>query len=75
MEHIEAAKQVIRYAYATKEFGITFNRKKAGAPHVFIRGELGSAAKVEGRDMVTYADADLAGDIQKKKNQQPVMRY
>jgi hypothetical protein len=67
-EHIEAAKQVIRYAYATKDFGITFNRRKAGAPHVFIRGESGTAVKVDGQDMVTYADADLAGDIHTRKS-------
>ena len=68
IEHIEAAKQVIRYAYATKEYGITFTRGKSEAPHVYMRGEYGEAVKFEGQDLVTYADADLAGDINTRKS-------
>jgi hypothetical protein len=64
-EHVEAAKQVIRYLYATKELGITFSKNASGAPHVYMRG-----LEVEEniRDFVTYADADLAGDVDNRKS-------
>ena len=33
-EHVEAAKQVIKYLYATKEMGITYSKRKGGSPHL-----------------------------------------
>jgi hypothetical protein len=66
-EHVEAAKQVIRYLYGTKEFGILYSRSARGAPHAFVhtrKGEVAVANSVGDVQtlMVTYADADLAGD-------------
>ena len=33
-----------------------------------MRGEYGEAVKLEGQDLITYADADLAGDINTRKS-------
>ena len=67
---MEAAKQVIRYLYATKDYWIEFSRDKAGAPHLFMRSEQGSGVlaseKADSREVVTYADADLGGDFTRK---------
>jgi hypothetical protein len=32
--HVEAAKQVISYLFATKDYGITYTKGKGGSPHV-----------------------------------------
>ena len=33
-EHVDAAKQVIRYLYGTKDYGITYTRGASGTPHI-----------------------------------------
>ncbi len=71
-EHVAAAKQVIRYLYATKDYGITYTRGKAGAPHMCMHA-LKNRAAVEdlsndSRIVVSYADADLAGDESTRKS-------
>jgi hypothetical protein len=69
---VTAAKQVIKYLYATKDHGITYTRGVHGAPHIFMRGRLGEVDEdstvVNGREFTTYADADLAGDIGTRKS-------
>ena len=71
-EHIEAAKQVIRYLYATKEYGITFSRRKSGAPHLYVHTRKSQTAvddtSGDSRLIATYADADLAGDVGTRKS-------
>jgi hypothetical protein len=67
VEHVEACKQVIRYLFGTKEFGIMFSRGARGAPHAFVHARKSSVAIANPAEdvqtvMVTYADADLAGD-------------
>ena len=66
-EHIEAAKQVIRYLYGTKEYGIMFSRSAQGSPHAYVHTLKSSTAVANTVGDVqtifgTYADADLAGD-------------
>ena len=71
-QHVAAAKQAIKYLYATKDHGITYTRGVHGAPHVFMRAQPGdevdSESQVKGHEFVTYADADLAGDIGSRKS-------
>jgi hypothetical protein len=71
-EHIEAAKQVIRYMYATKDYGITFSRRKSGAPHLYVHTRKSQTAvddtSSDSRLIATYADADLAGDVGTRKS-------
>jgi len=71
-EHVEAAKQVIRYLYATKEFGITYSREKSGPPHMFVHAKKNKTATEDtfgdSRIVVAYADADLAGDEGTRKS-------
>ena len=81
-EHVAAAKEVIKYLYATKEMGITYTRGKGGSPHLGYKNETGLETYVHTRKssvavddasgdstiMGTYADADLAGDIGTRKS-------
>jgi len=81
-EHVAAAKQVIKYLYATKEMGITYTKGKGGSPHLGYDNENGLETYVHTRKssiavddasgdssiMGTYADADLAGDIGTRKS-------
>ena len=82
LEAVEAAKQVIRYAYGTKDLGITYTRGKGGSPHlsevevsrlsVYLHSRKNEIAvddtKEDSRLMGTYADADLAGDVGTRKS-------
>ncbi len=43
---------------------ITFSKNASGAPHVYMR----DLEAEENRDFVTYADADLAGDVDNRKS-------
>ena len=54
-EHVKAIKQVIRYLYGTKTFGITYSKSRGNFPHRRV---------IQGTplEMVGYADADFAGD-------------
>ena len=65
--HVEAAKQCIRYLFATKDYGITYSKHLSGAPHVYMKAKPGAATEADEKsasfEMVTYADADLAGDL------------
>jgi hypothetical protein len=82
-EAVQAAEQVIRYAYGTKDFGITYTRGKGGSPHlsevevvahlsVYLHSRKNEIAvedtKGDSRLMGTYADADLAGDVGTRKS-------
>jgi hypothetical protein len=80
--HVEAAKQVIYYLYATKDYGITYTKGKGGSPHVgslegaelqaFIHARKSSTAvddvMGDSRLMGTYCDADLGGDEGTRKS-------
>lgn len=80
--HVEAAKQVILYLFATKDYGITFTKGKGGSPHVgsldgaslqaFIHARKAAVATDDvtgdSRLMGTYCDADLAGDEGTRKS-------
>jgi hypothetical protein len=71
IEHVQAAKKVIQYLYSTKDHGITFSKSESGAPHVYFRGKQGSAcddAEQVGQEFWTYADADLAGDVDTRRS-------
>ncbi len=63
---MEAAKQCIRYLFATKNYGITYSKHLSGAPHVFMKASPGGGTEADEKassfEMVTYADADLGGD-------------
>ena len=67
-----AAKQAIKYLYATKDLGITYTKGVHGAPHVFMRGEPGdkidSESQVNEHMFLSYADADLAGNVGTRKS-------
>ena len=71
-QHVTAAKQTIKYLYATKDLGITYTKEVHGAPHVFMRGEPGDKidfeSQVNEHEFVTNADADLAGDVGTRKS-------
>ena len=54
-EHVNAIKQVIRYLYGTKTFGITYSKYRGNYPHRNI-------LEVKPLEIVAYADADFAGD-------------
>jgi hypothetical protein len=64
--HVNAAKQCIRYLFATKDYGVMYSKYLSGAPHVYMKAQPGSATEADERassfEMVTYADADLGGD-------------
>jgi hypothetical protein len=71
IEHVQAAKKVTQYLYSTKDHGITFSKSESGAPHVYFRGKQGSAcddAEQVGQEFWTYADADLAGDVDTRRS-------
>ena len=69
---VAAAKQVIRYLFATKDYGITFTRGMASAPHLFVHASKTQTAvddeSGDSRLVVSYADADLAGDTDTRKS-------
>jgi len=71
-DHVEAAQQVIRYLFATKEYGITYSRDAVGAPHVYLHSRKSSLAVEDSlrdsRNVIAYADADLAGDEDTRKS-------
>ena len=82
-DHVEAAKQAIKYLYATKEMGITFTKSsRLGSPHLkyeydanlqtYVHSTKNKVAvddKTNDSHIVgTYADADLAGDIFTRKS-------
>ena len=81
-EHVEAAKQTIRYLYGTKEWGITYSRGVGGSPHLAHsansklnmymhsrKSEIASDdTNSDSRIMRTYCDADLAGDEGTRKS-------
>jgi hypothetical protein len=82
-EAVEAAQQVIRYAFGTKDYGITYTRGQGGSPHlsdgvevsplaVYLHSRKNEVAvddtKGDSRLMGTYADADLAGDVGTRKS-------
>jgi hypothetical protein len=54
-EHVQAIKQVIRYLYGTKSYGITYSKTRGNFPHRRI-------VEVKPLELVGYADADFAGD-------------
>jgi hypothetical protein len=82
VEHVEVAKQTIKYLYGTKEWGITYTRGVGGSPHLAVAAD--SKVKVyvhsaksataaddangDSRIMGTYCDADLAGDDGTRKS-------
>ena len=70
--HVEAAKQVIRYLFSTKEYGITYSRSRGGSPHLYVKTRKSQIAvdDVKGDSFLvgTYADADLAGDVGTRKS-------
>ena len=63
VKHVEAAKQVISYLYGTKNLGITYTRNGASTPHL-----QSTAERSESQKLVTYADADYAGDSESRKS-------
>ncbi len=71
-QHVAAAKQAIKFLYATKDYGITYTRGAHGAPHIFMRAlpgdEVDAESEAKGHEFVTYADADLAGDLDSRKS-------
>ena len=81
-EAVKAAQQVIRYAYGTKELGITYTRGAGGSPHlagvqatslgVYMHSRKNEIAVEDAMKdshlMGTYADADLAGDEGTRKS-------
>jgi hypothetical protein len=81
-EAVKAAQQVIRYAYGTKELGITYTRGAGGSPHladvqvsslgVYMHSRKNEIAvddvMKDSHLMGTYADADLAGDEGTRKS-------
>ena len=71
-DHVEAAQQVIRYLFATKEYGITYSRDAVGAPHVYLHSRKSSLAVEDSlrdsRNVIANADADLAGDENTRKS-------
>ena len=81
-DHVDAAKQVIRYLFATKEMGITYTKSVSGSPHLgyeyddsvqtYVHSVKNKPAidDTTGDSQIvgTYADADLAGDISTRKS-------
>jgi len=43
-DHGEATKQVIRYLFATKDYGITYSRGAVGIPHLYLHARKTSLA-------------------------------
>ena len=82
-EHCEAAKQIVKYLYGTKDYGITYTRNGNSAPHLekeidapliqtYVHSRKNAAAiedpTGDSQLMGTYADADLAGDVGTRKS-------
>ena len=82
-EHCDAAEQIVRYLYGTKEYGITYTRNGKSAPHLekddkmpsiqtYVHSKKNAAAiedpTGDSQLMGTYADADLAGDVGTRKS-------
>ena len=71
-DHVEATKQVIRYLFATKDYGITYSRGAVGAPHLYLHARKTSLAVEDplqdSKSVIAYADADLAGDEDTRKS-------
>ena len=79
-EHVDAAKQVIRYLYGTKEYGIEYRRDKGNAPHQDHAPRLTAYTHTRKSDIAredspsdshligTYCDADYAGDAGTRKS-------
>ena len=80
VEHVEAAKQVIRYLYATKDFGVTYQRGQGNSPHKTFNPEVQAYVHTRKSDLArddlsqdshllgTYCDADYAGDVGTRKS-------
>jgi len=81
MEHVDAAKQVIRYLFSTKDYGITYSREASSSPHLFVHTRKSGTAvddpKQDSHLMGTYADADFAGGegTRKSSNGHCVLLY
>ena len=82
-EHCDAAAQIVRYLYGTKEYGITYRRDGKSAPHLdkddkmppiqtYVHSRKNAVAiedpTGDSQLMGTYADADLAGDVGTRKS-------
>lgn len=81
-EHVDAAKQVIKYLYATKDMGITYTKCSGSSPHLnyefdsnlqtYVHAAKNKTAvdDVTGDSQIVgaYADADLAGDVSTRKS-------
>jgi hypothetical protein len=74
-EACSAAQQVIKYLYATKDYGITYSRGSGGSPHLaaYMHARKNQVAvedsfKDNGPTIGTYCDADLAGDEDTRKS-------
>jgi len=82
-EHCDAAEQIVRYLYGTKEYGITYRRDGKSAPHLdkddkmppiqtYVHSRKNAVAiedpTGDSQLMGTYADADLAGDVGTRKS-------
>ena len=65
LEHIEAAKRVVRYLYHTKEMGITYRRGSFGGPQWYVKALDKSADAVL---LMGCADADWGGDEDSRKS-------
>ena len=60
-DHVKAIKQVIRYLYGTKTFGITYSKWQSNRPHHPI-ADPDIPSWLAQLTLVVYADADFAGD-------------
>ena len=73
-EACSAARQVIRYLYATKEYGITYTRDSGGSPHITAytharKNKIAVDDPFDDNTLIgTYCDADLAGDEDTRKS-------
>ena len=82
-EHCEAAEQIVKYLYGTKDYGITYTRNGKSAPHLekedgapliqtYVHSRKNATAVEDptgdSQLMGTYADADLAGDVGTRKS-------
>ena len=82
-EHCEAAEQIVKYLYGTKDYGITYTRNGKSAPHLekeddmpliqtYVHSRKNKTAiddpTGDSQIMGTYADADLAGDVGTRKS-------
>ena len=73
-EACSAARQVIKYLYATKEYGITYTRESGGSPHITAytharKNKIAVDDPFGDNTLIgTYCDADLAGDEDTRKS-------